>query len=345
MREPAFWQQRRNGGYSIMPSLLAPVAYLWGAGGRLQRHFTRTEKAPVPVICIGNLTAGGTGKTPIALTLAERFIKSGEAVYFLTRGYGGSEHGPLRVDLTRDTAENVGDEPLLLAAIAPTWVASDRVEGAAAAARGGAKLIIMDDGFQNPSLHKNFSLLVIDAQAGIGNARLIPAGPLRERVSDALARASAVVIVGRGHAADRLAARARNSALPVFRAILRAKNPPDLDGKAVMAFSGIGRPAKFYATLKELHAVLVGVQDFPDHHMFTESDAQKLMVRARDLGAILVTTEKDRVRLLAAPAGSARARLRDIVTTVPVRALIEDLPALEALIRDAVAQARHPARR
>jgi tetraacyldisaccharide 4'-kinase len=299
----------------------------------------------VPVICIGNLTAGGTGKTPIALTLAERLIRAGEAVHFLTRGYGGSEHGPLRVDLTRDTAANVGDEPLLLAAIAPTWVAADRAEGAAAAARAGAGLIIMDDGFQNPSLFKDFSLLVVDAHAGLGNARLIPAGPLRERASDALARASAVMIVGHGHAADRFTARARNSALPVFRAILRAKNPPDLDGKAVLAFSGIGRPGKFYATLRELHAVLVNVQDFPDHHMFSEADAQRLLVRARDLNAMLVTTEKDHARLHAAPEGSARARLRDAATTVPVRALIEDLPTLDGLIRDAIAQARRPARR
>lgn len=328
----------------MIPRLLAPIAYFWGLAGRLRRAFAQPARAEVPVICIGNLTVGGTGKTPLALTLAERLIRSGEVVHFLTRGYGGSEHGPLRVDLTRDTAANVGDEPLLLAELAPTWVAVDRAKGAEAAVRAGASLIIMDDGFQNPSLAKDFSLLVVDAHAGLGNARLVPAGPLRERMSDALKRTSAVMIVGRGHAADRIAARALNSALPVFRSILRAKNAPDLDGKPVLAFAGIGRPDKFYATLRELHADILASEDFPDHHMFTEADAQRLLVKARGLKATLVTTEKDRVRLFGAPEGSARARLRDAALTVPVRALIDELPTLEALISDAVAQTRRLAR-
>jgi tetraacyldisaccharide 4'-kinase len=160
-----------------------------------------------------------------------------------------------------------------------------------------------------------------------------------------LKRTSAVMIVGRGHAADRVAARARNQALPVFRAILRAKDAPDLDGKPVFAFSGIGRPEKFYNTLQELHAQIVGIEDFPDHHMFTEAEAQRLLLQARSKSAMLVTTEKDKVRLCAAPAGSARARLRDALLTVPIRAHIDELPALDALIRDAIQQARRPARR
>jgi len=344
MREPRFWKQR-SGTFSLSAMLLAPVAYVWGAVGRTKRYYATPEVAAVPIICIGNLTAGGTGKTPLALTLAERLIAAGEAVHFLTRGYGGSEHGPLQVDLTRDTAKNVGDEPLLLARLAPTWVAVDRAEGAAAAARAGARVIIMDDGFQNPSLHKNFALLVVDAGAGLGNGRLIPAGPMRERLDDALKRTSAVMIVGRGHAADAVAARARNQALPVFRAILRAKNAPDLDNKTVFAFSGIGRPAKFIATLQELHAVVAGVEEFADHHMFSESDAQKILQKARDLNAMIVTTEKDHVRLQAVPAGSARARLRDSALTVPVRALIDDQAGLEALISDAILHARKPKRR
>jgi tetraacyldisaccharide 4'-kinase len=345
MREPRFWQHPRAGRVSVFPSLLAPAAWAWGAAGRIRRHYAKAERAAVPVVCIGNLSAGGTGKTPLAITLAERFIKSGEAVHFLTRGYGGRERGPLRVDLTRDTASDVGDEPLLLAAVAPTWVSADRPEGAAAAARAGATLIIMDDGFQNPSLEKDISLLVVDAHYGLGNGRLIPAGPLRERVADALARTGAVVIVGRGHAADGLAARARNRALPVFRAILRARPAPEFDGLAVLAFAGIGRPEKFHATLRELHADIVATENFPDHHMFGESDAHRLLVRARDLGATLVTTEKDRVRLLHAPSGSARARLRDAVKTVSVRALIDDFGTFETLIRDAIVAARRPARR
>ena len=345
MREPRFWQQSRNGSVSLMPRLLAPVAYLWGAAGRIKRYFARPEQAAVPIICIGNLTAGGTGKTPIALTIAERLIQSGEAVHFLTRGYGGNEHGPLQVDRTRDTAAHVGDEPLLLAALAPTWVSVDRAEGAAAAARAGASVIIMDDGFQNPSLHKDFSLLVVDAQAGVGNGRLIPAGPMRERMADALKRTNAVLIVGRGHAADGLAARASNSGLPVLRGILRPTDAPDLDNVPVLAYSGIGRPAKFHATLRELHADIVGIENFPDHHNFTEGDARKLLVKAQDLKARLITTEKDYVRLLGVKEGSARERLREASQTVPIRALVDNLPLLETLIKDAIALARRPARR
>ena len=345
MREPRFWQQSRNGSVSLMPRMLAPVAYLWGTAGRIKRYFANTERAAVPIICIGNLTAGGTGKTPVALTIAERLLKSGEAVHFLTRGYGGSEHGPLQVDRTRDTAAHVGDEPLLLAALAPTWVSVDRAEGAAAAARAGATVIIMDDGFQNPSLQKDFSLLVVDAQAGVGNGRLIPAGPMRERMADALKRTNAVLIVGRGHAADGLAARASNSGLPVLRGILRSMDAPDLDNVPVLAYSGIGRPAKFHATLRELHADIVGIENFSDHHNFTEGDARKLLIRAQDLKARLITTEKDYVRLLGAKEGSARERLREASQTVPIRALVDNLPLLETLIKDAIALARRPARR
>lgn len=345
MREPRFWQHSSNNKISLIPRLLAPLAYVWGAAGQIKHHFARPAQASIPVICIGNLTVGGTGKTPIALTLAERLIKTGETVHFLTRGYGGFEHGPLRVDLTRDTAARVGDEPLLLAALAPTWVSADRAKGAEAAARAGASVIMMDDGFQNPSLHKDFSLLVLDAQVGGGNGKLIPAGPMRERASDAFKRCNALMIVGRGHAADGLAARAENSGLPVFRGIVRARNAPRLDNVSVLAYSGIGRPQKFHATLHELHADLVGVENFPDHHMFNEADARRLLIRAQDLKARLVTTEKDHVRLLGAKEGSARAQLRDASETVPIRALIDNLPVLEALIRDAIVLARHPARR
>lgn len=340
MREPRFWQAPRAGEIHILPRLLAPAAFVYGVAGRLRQRFAKPEHAAVPVICIGNITVGGTGKTPLALTLAERFIRQGETVHFLTRGYGGTEEGPLRVDPAKHTAREVGDEPLLLAAVAPTWVSADRAEGAAAAVRDGAKLILMDDGLQNPALRKDFSILVVDAQTGLGNGRLIPAGPLRERMDAALSRVGAIVIVGRGHAADRLAARARARAIPVFRAILRAAPAPELDGLPVLAFAGIGRPEKFYATLRELHADIVGTENFSDHHMFGEREALNLLLRARDLNATLITTEKDMARLHASPAGTACARLRDCVKTVTVRALIDDFAAFEALLRDQIALAR-----
>ncbi len=340
MREPRFWRAPRAGEVSILPRLLSPAAFLYGVAGRLRHRFAKPEQAAVPIICIGNITVGGTGKTPLALTLAEWLIRQGEAVHFLTRGYGGTEEGPLRVDPARHTAEEVGDEPLLLAAVAPTWVSADRAEGAAAAVRDGAKLILMDDGLQNPALIKDFSILVADAQTGLGNGRLIPAGPLREPMDRGLSRVGAVVIIGRGHAADRIAARARARAIPVFRAILRAAPAPDLDGLPVLAFAGIGRPEKFYATLRELHADIVGTASFADHHIFGEREALDLLLRARELNAALVTTEKDLARLRAAPAGTARARLRDTAKTVTVHALIDDFAALGTLLRDQIRLAR-----
>lgn len=341
MREPRFWYPPRRGAAPLLPArLLAPAGWFYGLAGRMRHRRAAAERAAVPVICIGNLTAGGAGKTPVAMTIAERLLGAGEKVHFLTRGYGGREQGPIRVDPARHDAAAVGDEPLLLAAVAPTWVSARRPEGAAAAVRGGAELIVMDDGFQNPYLEKDFSILVVDAASGIGNGRLMPAGPLRERIDDALKRAHAIVINGRGHAADGVAARARARGLPVFSAITRPASPPAFGDTPLIAFAGIGRPEKFYRTLADLGADVVETIDFPDHHMYSESDALRLLVRARERGARLVTTEKDAARLAHAPAGSARARLHDAAMPLPVRALIAQIDTLMGLVADAVRRAR-----
>ncbi|GMV61556.1 MAG: tetraacyldisaccharide 4'-kinase [Parvibaculum sp.] len=340
MREPSFWYPARRGSTPLAARLLSPAGFLYGLAGRVRRANTKPERAAVPVICIGNITAGGTGKTPLALTLAERLIARGEKVHFLTRGYGGREVGPIRVDPAHHGAEDVGDEPLLLAAAAPTWVAANRPEGAAAAVRGGAGLILMDDGFQNPSLAKDFSILVVDAATGLGNGRLIPAGPLRENMADALSRANALVLTGRGHAGDGIAARARARGTPVFKAIVRPSAPSDFGEGPYLAFAGIGRPEKFFTTLREMSVELADTVSFPDHHVFRESDALRLLVRARELGARLVTTEKDAARFTHAPAASARARLAAAAAVLPVRALVGDIDGLMAQISDAVARAR-----
>jgi len=340
MREPSFWYPARRGSTPLAARLLSPAGFLYGLAGRVRRANTKPERAAVPVICIGNITAGGTGKTPLALTLAERLIARGEKVHFLTRGYGGREVGPIRVDPAHHGAEDVGDEPLLLAAAAPTWVAANRPEGAAAAVRGGAGLILMDDGFQNPSLAKDFSILVVDAATGLGNGRLIPAGPLRENVADALSRANALVLTGRGHAGDGIAARARARGTPVFKAIVRPAASSDFGEGPYLAFAGIGRPEKFFTTLREMSVELADTVSFPDHHVFRESDALRLLVRARELGARLVTTEKDAARFTHAPAASARARLAAAVAVLPVRALVGDIDGLMTQISDAVARAR-----
>lgn len=340
MREPGFWYPVRRASSPLPARLLAPAGYVYGLAGRLRRAWVAPERAAVPVICVGNITAGGAGKTPVALTLARRLIAKGEAVHFLTRGYGGREQGPIRVDPLHHDADAVGDEPLLLAGQAPTWVSADRPEGAAAAVRGGAGLIVMDDGFQNPGLAKDFSILVVDAATGLGNGRLLPAGPLRERVDDALARTNAIVLTGRGHAGDGIAARARARGLPVFNAIVRPATPPDFGAGPLLAFAGIGRPEKFFQTLRDLGAELAETVSFPDHHIFRENDAVRLMVRARELGARLITTEKDGARLLHAPVASARFRLSEAAMRLPVEALIANIDTLMALVTDAVTRAR-----
>ncbi len=277
MREPAFWW--REAGPAAR--MLAPLSAVYGAiaAARLR---PRGEKAGAPVVCIGNLTVGGAGKTPTALTVARMLAAAGERPVFLTRGYGGTSAGPLRVDPQHHSAREVGDEPLLLARVAPTIVARSRVEGASGAVISGASVIVMDDGFQNPSLAKDAAVLVVDARRGIGNARVIPAGPLRAPLAAQLARAHALVVVGAGPNAASVVADARARSIPVFRADLQ----PDagflaaLGGGRVLAFAGIGDPDKFFATLAGAGVEVAATRSFPDHHRYTRGASTK-PVRAR----------------------------------------------------------------
>ena len=340
MREPRFWYPEKRDSVPLASRLLAPAGYLYGLAGHVRRALSKPERAAVPIVCIGNVTAGGAGKTPVAITIALHLIEKGEQVHFLTRGYGGREVGPIRVDRAHHGAEDVGDEPLLLSQIAPTWIAANRPKGAAAAVRGGARLIVMDDGFQNPSIMKDFSILVVDGSAGLGNGRLMPAGPLRERADDALARTNALIVTGRGHAADGIAARARARGLPVFNSIVRAPASTEFGDGPYLAFAGIGRPEKFFRTLRDIGVELADTISFPDHHPFSDRDARALLVRARELGARLITTEKDAARLAHAATASPRARLAEATATLPVRALIADMDMLMALLTDAVSRAR-----
>ncbi len=295
MRAPEFWQR---GG--LLPCLLTPAAAVYAAvtARRVARPGWR---APVPVICCGNATAGGAGKTTLALELGARL--AGRRVGFLTRGHGGRVHGVHRVDPSCDTAALVGDEALLLAACAPTWVAADRAAGARAAVAAGAGVLVMDDGLQNPSLAKDFSILVIDGGTGFGNGRVIPAGPLREPVAAAAARCAAAVLIG----ADRSHAReALPPGLPVLCARLQQQGTVDLAGLRVFAFAGIGIPDKFFAGLRSAGAVLAGTESFPDHHPYTEADINGVLARAAAAEALPVTTPKDAVRL----SPGLRARIR-----------------------------------
>lgn len=300
--------------------LLQPFAWCYAAAGTARQHFTRPQHAPVPVVCIGNLVAGGAGKTPVALSIAGILERHGTRPHFLSRGYGGRFAGPLLVDPSRHGAADVGDEPLLLAAAAPTWIARDRIAGARAAAAAGAKLLIMDDGFQNPTIAKDLSLIVIDGSYGFGNSYVMPAGPLREPIERGLARADAVVLLGD----DEHGVSAHLGATPVLRAGLRPVIDESLRRHPIVAFAGIGRPAKFFRTLDELGARIVARRSFPDHHRYTEAELTALAHTAKAADALLVTTAKDAVRLTEA----WRAR----VTVLPIIVAWQDEAALFGLL-------------
>lgn len=333
MREPPFWW--RQGGCAA--AMLAPLAAIYGAvaAHRIAREGAR---AGAPVVCIGNPTVGGAGKTPTALAVARMLQADGETPVFLSRGYGGRLTGPVRVDPAQHRASDVGDEPLLLARAAITVVARDRVRGAQMAVAAGAGVIVMDDGFQNPSLAKDFSVLVVDAKRGVGNGRVIPAGPLRAPLEMQLDRAQALIVVGEEDAVPVLND-ARKRALPVFRARLvpDAAFVASLAGERVLAFAGIGDPEKFFATLREAGVTVAATRSFDDHHRYTRFDAQSLCADADRAGHVLVTTEKDLARIPGdADAASLAARSR----ALPVTLVFDDDAGFRGLLREQIARAR-----
>lgn len=322
MRAPDFWQDPG----SPIGRLLAPLGWLYGATTRWRLAHGRPWRAPVPVVCVGNLTAGGTGKTPIVRDLATRLIRSGRRPHILSRGHGGRALGPLRVDPGRHDAAEVGDEPLLLARDAPCWVSADRAAGARAIVAAGGEIIILDDGFQNPGLVQDLKIVVIDGRAGFGNGRLIPAGPLREPVASGLARADAIVIMGddRPDVAPDIAGAITGRA-PILRASLETLMAGHLGGSKLVGFAGIGRPEKFRATLVETGAEVAGFHAFSDHHPYRTAELEALAAEAGRSGATLATTEKDWVRL--------PAPWRDRVRAIPVIIHWRDEAlAIEALI-------------
>src|SRR6185312_4673547 len=326
MHEPAFWW-RSAGIYS---ALLAPPGLIYGAiaSSRLAKTGSR---AKIPVLCAGNFILGGAGKTPTAIMLARMLAETGERPFFLSRGYGGAVSGPKLVDAGGDVVAQVGDEALLLAGTAPTVVARNRVAGANLASTQGATVVVMDDGLQNPSLVKDFTIAVVDARRGIGNSRVFPAGPLRAPLAAQLAKTDALLVVGQGGGADDVVTEARLRNLPILHGHL----VPDptmvaaLKERKVLAFAGIGDPEKFFDTARSAGIAVEERRAFPDHHRYTGEDARNLVMHAERAGLLLLTTEKDRARIAGEPSLEAlAARARNL----PVTMVVDEAEALRRLI-------------
>lgn len=294
-------------------------------------------RANIPVLCIGNYVLGGAGKTPFSLRLFDRLSDEGFRPGFLLRGYGGRERGPLVVDLERHDAVAVGDEALLLAEAGPVVVSADRVAGAALAEAQDIDILIMDDGFQNPALAKDLAIVLVDAVTGIGNGRCFPAGPLRAPMKDQIVRTDVLAVVGEGGGADTAVHMAARRGLPILHAHLRPTVPESLRSSPLLAFAGIGRPSKFFASLKEEGLEVAEEKAFPDHHPYTQAEAQALLRRSEDKGWQLVTTAKDMARLRSSEHQIFRW-LSSRTEVLPVDMEIDDEDRLVTLIRERIRQ-------
>jgi tetraacyldisaccharide 4'-kinase len=334
MREPAFWHRPS----SWITLLLTPLGALYGfvAGQRMQR---RGLDAGVPVLCVGNYHVGGAGKTPTVLALTKLLREMGETPVVLSRGYGGALQGPIRVDLERHGAEDVGDEPLMMARTVPVVVARDRIAGVALARSLSASVILMDDGFQNPAVAKDASLIVIDSDRGLGNGRVLPAGPLRAPLSPQLALTDALIVIGDGTAAVKVAAVIAAAGRPVLSAQLRADaaSLQALRGKRVLAFAGIGDPGRFFRTLRTSGIDLVRERGFADHHPFSQSEIEALIAEAQREALTPVTTEKDLARLRRA---DGLPRWAEAIVPFAVTLEFDDAPRLRKFISERLFLAR-----
>jgi tetraacyldisaccharide 4'-kinase len=300
MRTPKFWYGQK---ISILSLLLTPVSWIYALTHATLLGIAKPWQSPIPVICVGNLTVGGHGKTPTALSICHILKSYNKSVHFISRGYKGSLNGPILVNPSSHSAIEVGDEPLLLSEIAPTWVSANREAGIRLAHKMGAEIIIMDDGFQNPSIKKDLSIIVIDGEVGFGNGHLIPAGPLREGINAGLSRANAVVIIGE----DKKNLKSTILEINSYRSqkpfqVLTSRLEPDVGSnsfgkKKVLAFTGISRPEKFFNTLIKLGYDIVVKKSFPDHHQYTKKELANLHKTAQIENVQLITTSKDYVRL------------------------------------------------
>lgn len=318
MKAPRFWNSK-----NILSTLLLPFSWIYYAISKINCARITPVTLPIPVICVGNLTVGGAGKTPVALHIGELLKKRNINAFFISRGYGGNQKSPLRVDVEKHSALQVGDEPLLLAQILPTIIGKNRVEAAQLAIAQGAEIIVMDDGFQNPSLTKNLSFIVVDRRLSFGNERLLPAGPLREKVTSGLKRANAIVIIN--------PANFMPTSLPNIPFLLARSQPKPsmtaLNGKKIIAFCGIAIPHKFYYMLKNSGAEIVEKISFADHYYYQQKDLLLLHKKAKEHGAMLVTTSKDMARM----AKDFKEEIKDI-HAAEMELVFENQDKLNALI-------------
>lgn len=329
MRPPAFWDTDapRSSG-ALTRALISPLGWIYAAMTARRIANTVPAKAPAPVICVGNITLGGTGKTPVAIALLEAAGRLGRKPAALSRGWKGKLPTPARVEPDVHTSSDVGDEPLLLARAAPAFIDPGRVDGARMAFESGADLIVMDDGHQNPKLEKTLSIVVVDAVSGWGANKVFPAGPLREPVKTGLARADAVIVMmpNAEFQPDYRKLQLEALEIPVLTAWLEPSAPAPAG--PLLAFAGIGRPQKFFDALKAAGGELADAVSFPDHHAFSKSELDRLKDLADSHGATLITTEKDHVRLP-----------RDLpykVQAWPVRATFAEPARADGLIETAI---------
>lgn len=314
MKTPQFWSTR-----GTLAKLLLPISILYDIVSTMKRAQVKPNGFPVPVICVGNLIAGGSGKTPVALYIGRMLKSKNVNAFYVSRGYGGKFKGPVLVNPKKHSAREAGDEPLLLSEVLPTVVSKDRVAGVRYALSKGAKAIVLDDGLQNPSVVKSLALLVIDGQNVFGNGYLIPAGPLRERPENGYKRAHAIIVLNRS---------TRVPPLPSDRPALNARTFPQnaeaFKGRKVIAFCGIAYPDKFFATLSSAGAQLVEKIPFADHYPYSMMDMQKLLFKGHIADAVLVTTAKDAVRI--------PAKYRDCVAVLDIGIEFENPAMMENII-------------
>ncbi|MEN8236101.1 MAG: tetraacyldisaccharide 4'-kinase [Pseudomonadota bacterium] len=327
LKAPKFWYQPP----SLLSAMCAPIAAGYNLAQRMRQKATTAYKAKIPVICVGNLTVGGAGKTPTVMALVRLLQQQKlEDIHILTRGYGGSLKGPILVDSKQHTFCDVGDEALLLAQVAPTWVGGNRVASAKAAEQVGAQMIIMDDGGQNPTLHKDCCFMVVDGQKGLGNGRILPAGPLREKLPHGLSRTDAVVLIGKDqHNLSKTLSKTMGKSFVNAHIVPLAESTQSIKGKQLLAFAGIGLPDKFFSALEQYAGEILEKVAFPDHYPYRVRDLQPLVQRTKTQDIQLVTTEKDFMRI--------PASLQPLVTPFRIRLEFENQDAVICRLKQLLA--------